>query len=178
MKLIGLTGPAGCGKTTLANILIEDHEFTRVKFADPLKDMLRAMYRNTGMSPDDIERRLEGDLKEVKCDIIGCTPRWAMQTLGTDWGRKLINENLWLNLTIAVLADMPDDARIVIDDVRFDNEAQVVSLYGGRTYMITGRGGIEGYHESEDGVQCDLHVNNDSGLEKLRRTALIIASEP
>ena len=34
------------------------------------------------------EAHIEGALKEVPCELLGGkTPRYAMQTLGTEWGR-------------------------------------------------------------------------------------------
>jgi hypothetical protein len=79
-RLIALTGYAGSGKSTLADILACEHGFTVVKFAGPLKAMLRAL----GLD----EREIEGDLKEQPCQLLaGHTPRRAMQTLGTEWGR-------------------------------------------------------------------------------------------
>ena len=177
MKIIGLTGPAGCGKTTLGDMLVEVHGFTRVKFADPLKDMLRTMYENTGLSYDDIERRIEGDLKEVKCDIIGCTPRWAMQTLGTDWGRALIHEDLWVRLAAERAKSLDTD--VVFDDVRFDNEAETIRNMGGTVYGISGRGGIDGDHPSEVGVDPDLHIDNSGDMSSLLYVARQLSvSEP
>ena len=37
MKLIGLTGKARSGKDTVANYLFNQHGYTRIAFADPVK---------------------------------------------------------------------------------------------------------------------------------------------
>lgn len=60
--IIGLNGPAGCGKTTAAKRLIEAHGFTRVRFADPLK----AMCRGLGLSVSDVD----GETKEVPSALL------------------------------------------------------------------------------------------------------------
>ena len=39
-NVIGLTGYAGSGKDTLANILVEEYGFTRIAFADKTKEFL------------------------------------------------------------------------------------------------------------------------------------------
>jgi hypothetical protein len=53
-----------------------------------------------------------------------------MQTLGTEWGRHLIHPDLWCSITLEQieLADLP---LVVIEDVRFENEAQLIHKAGG-----------------------------------------------
>ena len=78
-ELIGLVGAAHCGKTTVAILLSREHRYVRLRFADTIKDMLRVL----GLS----DEQLDGNLKEVPTDLLyGKTPRWAMQSLGTEWG--------------------------------------------------------------------------------------------
>lgn len=115
--LIALTGAAGCGKTTIANEL-EARGFVRVRFAGPLKSMLITL----GLTRDQVD----GNEKEVPCDLLcGKTPRWAMQSLGTNWGRVQIGHALWsraaLRIVRALLAEGKD---VVIDDLRFDTEGE------------------------------------------------------
>ena len=98
--LLGIHGKAGSGKSTAAQVLI-DGGFKRVKFADPLKNMLRAI----GLT----DQHIEGDLKEVPCDmLLGQTPRHAMQTLGTEWGRGCIGGEFWTCLLYT--SDAADEA--------------------------------------------------------------------
>jgi dephospho-CoA kinase len=40
MRLIGLTGPAGCGKDTVAGFLCIVHGFVQVSFAKPIRNAL------------------------------------------------------------------------------------------------------------------------------------------
>ncbi len=114
--IIGLCGLKGCGKSKAAEYLAEGHSFKRVRFAKYLKDMLRAM----GLT----ERELEGDLKELPCKRLGGkTPRWAMQSLGTEWGRGLISDSLWVDLWRADVDELPEGVPVVAEDVRFLNES-------------------------------------------------------
>jgi hypothetical protein len=137
MKLVGFCGLMGSGKTFAADYLVEKYGYTKVKFAKPLKDMLRAM----GLT----EAHIEGDLKELPCDLLdGRTPRWAMQTLGTEWGRELISENLWGNLwEQEVRSLLSKGKRVVVDDCRFDNEAQRIQKMSGFLIRMVGSTGIE-----------------------------------
>ena len=99
-KIIGITGYIGSGKTLLADALCAKHNFTIVMFAFRLKDMGRAV----GLREDQVE----GTGKEIPCQLL-CdkTPRYAMQTLGTEWGRNIIGENIWVNLWSNKVQDIP-----------------------------------------------------------------------
>lgn len=94
--ILALTGPAGCGKSTAAAYLAEAHGFARVRFAGPLKAMVRAFLAEVGAPSTEIERMIEGDRKEVAAaELSGCTPRRFMQALGTEFGRDTIHAELW-----------------------------------------------------------------------------------
>ncbi len=140
MKVIGFCGAAGAGKSTAADRLVHCHGFRRVRFAGPLKRMMWAL----GLD----ERHTDGALKELPCGLLGGrTPRFAMQTLGTEWGRDIIAQDLWLR---AWRAEVTAACKlVVVDDVRFANEAEAVRQAGGTLIRITGRGGISGGHVSE-----------------------------
>lgn len=160
--VVAFTGLAGAGKSTATRYLVENHGYTLVKFAGPLKDMMRAI----GMAEDEIE----GDLKETPLlYLCGKTPRHAMQTLGTQWGRDCIGKDFWVNLWgQRALTTLRGGGRVVVDDCRFPNEAAAVRKLGGDVYMIMGRGGIPGEHESERGAgAADLVIANDNTVGDL-----------
>lgn len=172
-KLVALTGLAGCGKSTAADYLIRAHGFVRVKFSGPLKDMLRAI----GLT----DRHIEGDLKEEPCALLcGQTPRYAMQTLGTEWGRDTIDPALWQHLWHERAADVLDQGgRVVVDDCRFPNEAGAVRALGGTVVLLEGRatGIATSSHSSEAGAgEPDYTMSNASTVEELYRhlSALVV----
>jgi hypothetical protein len=73
-----------------------------------------------------------------------------MQSLGTNWGRDMIGPTLWTGLWYATVSDVLDHGgRVVCDDCRFPNEAEVVRNIGGFVVRLEGRGGIAGGHPSE-----------------------------
>jgi hypothetical protein len=117
-RIVAFSGPAGSGKTTAAKHLVTDHGYRRIRFADPLKDMLR----DFGLTFDQID----GPLKETPCDTLcGKTPRSAMQTLGDEWGRQLIGGDIWVQAWERRLEEAmlwSSDTRIVVDDLRYPNE--------------------------------------------------------
>lgn len=136
-RTIGLCGPAGAGKSTAAERLVQRWRFNRVRFAGPLKAMMLAL----GLDP----AQVDGDRKEEPSALLcGRTPRQAMQWLGTEWGRNLIGEGFWIAAWQAATARAPhvyrhpDDsfALIVADDVRFANEAKAIRDRGGLVIRI------------------------------------------
>lgn len=132
--VVGLAGKAGCGKSVAAEVFTQKG-YTPIKFAGPLKAMLRAFYKEVGASDDLIERKMEGDLKEQPCEYLGGkTPRYAMQTLGTEWGRDLIEPDLWTNAWKARVAS--EEGPVVTDDVRFHNEVSVLIQTGGIAFLV------------------------------------------
>ena len=140
--IIAFTGLAGSGKTTAAKHLVNRHGFERVRFAGPLKDMMRAL----GLS----DREIDGDRKELPCDLLcGKTPRWAMQSIGTEWGRQLIGADLWIRAWQAAVDRLPAVVPVVVDDCRFPNEAAAIRAAGGFLVAVERPGLSAGQHVSE-----------------------------
>jgi hypothetical protein len=164
--LIGLCGPAGCGKTTVAEALQDRHGFTVISFADPLYGAVSAI---TGLSTDELKDR---SIKESPLPGIGKSPRFLLQTLGTEWGRTMVSKTLWIDLAMG-RAEKADNA--VIADVRFDNEAEAIRERGGKVFYITRPGWqcLEAksfFHPSEKGVSMTLidgYIENDGTVDQL-----------
>lgn len=171
--ILALSGLAGCGKSTAAAYLAERHGFARVRFAGPLKAMVRAFLAETGAGPAEIERMIEGDRKEVAApEFAGATPRHVMQALGTEWGRSLIHPDLWTRAWSAAAQAALDRgaAGVVAEDCRFDNEAAAVRAMGGRVVrVLRSDGSVPAYaHASEAGLsQVEAEIRNDGGLSAL-----------
>lgn len=170
-RLIAFVGPAGAGKTTAANAMVAEG-WELIKFAAPLKEMMRTLYRFVGIPEEGIEARIEGRLKEEPDPVLlGASPRRAMQTLGTDWGRQLIRDELWISLWRArVWRALQAGQNVVVDDCRFANEAEAVGEMGGVVVGVVGRAKmIDASHPSEQiDVEPDFLIQNGGSLEELR----------
>ena len=154
MRIIGITGRARSGKDTIANHLVYQHNFTKVAFADPIKEGLAAMLNVT-------KPYLEEHKDEV-WDSLGAAPREALQTLGTEWGRDIINRDIWIRLAqnklynFATLLVYP---KIVIPDVRFNNEAAAIKSWGGTVWEVERfpeDETVSTEHSSEQGIDQEL----------------------
>lgn len=159
--LIGIAGPARAGKDTAADLLLEllPGSWQKLSFATPMKRMLAAGF---GLS----ECQLYGEAKDREDSRYGCSPRHMLQTLGTEWGRKMIGEDVW----VAAMAKMTDWGNHIIPDVRFANEAELIRSRGVLIH-VKGRMGIESGHASEAGVSQrpgDYVVWNDGTIADYR----------
>jgi hypothetical protein len=202
--LLGLTGRAGSGKSTVADLLVKNHGFVAVALADPIKRICKEVF---GFTDEQLwgpsERRNAPDKRfprehtardtGIVCDCCGVcldladgetappcylTPRYALQRLGTEWGRSCY-ENAWINHALWVAnrllidkyrresynaqrglfdrgeaaGDHDDQIRgMVISDVRFSNEADAIRVKGGRIWKTvhgSGLQGAPGAHDSE-----------------------------
>lgn len=169
--LIGLYSPVPqSGKTTIAQHLRERHGFKVLPFARPLREMLTPLLASLGLPPDQIALHLYHD-KQSPIPGLGCNGRHLMQTLGTDWGRRLVADDLWVKCWAAQAITMP---LVVADDVRFPNEAHAVKILGGQVWKVWRPGAeLNCSHSSEGALDTwngfDRLVVNDSDLAQLIR---------
>jgi hypothetical protein len=173
--LIGLCGKAGCGKDTMAGFFTQDSGLQRYALAGPLKAGLTA-----DIPPGMLEDR---DYKERRIEWLGKSPREMLQTLGTEWGRQMVHNDIWTNLMahrweIIKAMGLPG---MVVTDVRFTNEARKIIRLGGHIVRIDRSGVAEvSPHKSEQGLDDEWVsevVHNDEGILKLRHEAARIVGE-
>lgn len=172
--VVGLTGAAGMGKSAVARELIANHGFVRMALADPLKLMIRAVLASWGYNTAAQDYWIDGDGKEQPCPALAYrTPRRAMQLLGTEYGREGLGPEVWITHLINRLM-LSDADRIVIDDIRFDNEAESIITYlDGYVFKVVGKPGTKPRrapepHASEAGVSSmflDGEIVNDFTFE-------------
>jgi hypothetical protein len=135
--VLGLYSAApACGKSTVAAALEADG-FVRVPFAATLKAMARVLLEAIGYEPLFIGELLSVR-KEVPLDALdGVTVRHLLQTLGTDWGRQQVHQELWLRCWQGQVERLLAAGRnVVADDVRFANEARTIEELGGAMVQV------------------------------------------
>jgi nucleoside-triphosphatase THEP1 len=126
-RLIALTGAKGVGKSTYAKFLAGENG-TVLSFATPIKHMLRLLVGH---------EYVFGDKKNEETHL-GVTGRVLLQTLGTEWGRQTIDQDIWVKAMKRILTDAMFDEYhpIVIDDLRFENEAKMIREFNGEVWHI------------------------------------------
>lgn len=174
MNLIGLAGRAGAGKSLVASML-PGHRV--IGLADPLYAGLSVML---GVDVGDLRDRA---FKERAIPWLGRSPRELLQTLGTDWGRDLVADDLWVTLARRRIAGLLEQGvGVAVGDVRFANEARMIRELGGEVWLVV-RPGAETTphsHRSENGLPDDLIdrvVVNDCDIDELRRRVRAIHQE-
>ena len=141
-QIIGILGFKGSGKDTLGEYLVKEHGFEVESFANPLKDLLAAVFgwdrsllegnttdsRTWRETPDEWwEEKL--DWSNGPGAYLGrFTPRVAMQTIGTDVMRNHFDDSIWIK---SLEARLRGKTRVVITDCRFPNECKLVTRHNG-----------------------------------------------
>lgn len=156
-KLIGVTGLKFNGKDTIAGHLCAKYGYTRIGLADPLKEICSTLF---GFSQD----QLYGDLKETPDpQWFNITPRKILQYIGTELFRERMGQldnnfkdEFWLlcaKKKINDLLNKDPNARVVISDVRFENECEMIKKLGGLTLRVT-RPGINTTADLHSSEKC------------------------
>lgn len=177
-RIIALTGLAGSGKSTVAYLLTKAGG-EQIAFAEPLKRFCGEVFGFTraqlyGPSAE----RERPSPRFTRPDGTPLTPRYALQTLGTEWGRNC-DPDVWAKAGLLKAEQLAGAGQlVVITDLRFVNEAQLVRAAGGEIWRV-----LRSYddlkhnsfaHASEREIWSQamdrlvsFHVDNTGTLEQL-----------
>jgi len=171
MLLLGINGYAGSGKSELADHLIAEHGFKRVKFATPFKAALRGMWLSMGISNEEIDRMEDGDLKDLPHPMLGGTTPRDWQIHYGEGTRERFGQNVWVDIAVRTILNMKDAGvdRIVVDDVRKEIEGSAVQAIGGYVASIhrTGVGPKNGHATENMFSTPDWDISNDGTIADL-----------
>ena len=203
--ILGVCGLIGSGKDTIADYLVNFHEFKRDSFANSLKDAVAAIF---GWDRDMLEGRTKKsrEWRETvdpwwsnRLDMPNLTPRWVLQYWGTEVCRKGFNDDIWIASLENKLQNTEDN--IVISDCRFVNEVSAIKNAGGKVIWVK-RGQLPnwydialsanqgnepqkrqmielGIHASEwswIGTNFDFIIDNNQGIEDLYKVLELLVN--
>lgn len=176
--VIGLTGYAQSGKDTIGTILVNDHGFTRLSFADNVRE---AAWRLNPLVPDPYTDPdpdmaygvaaypLQEIVKSLGWEAAKAIPevRRLLQVMGTEVGREMFGETAWVDMVARQIEGL---SKIVITDVRFKNEADFVRSLGGTVVMVKRAGNHPiNQHASEQlDFEVDMTLHNNDTIPNLR----------
>ena len=130
--LIGFSGKKGSGKSYFADYLVNNKLFIKLSFASPLKEITKILFN---LSDEDVKDPIKKELINPK---FNASPRELMQWLGTDIMREEFNKrfnysgSIWIdNVKDKIKMLLDNNKDVVIDDVRFQNEVDMIHSLGG-----------------------------------------------
>jgi hypothetical protein len=194
--IIGIVGNISEGKDTIADYLVNQHNFKRESFAGTLKDAVAAVFGwdrtlLEGQTTDSREWREQVDQWWAdKLNIPNLTPRYVLQQWGTEVCRRSFHDDIWIASLENKLRNI--DTNVVISDCRFPNEFATIKRLDGKIVRVKQgpdpdwhtyaqgafAGNIDdilmlkefGIHESEwawYGLTVDYTIDNNSTLDAL-----------
>ena len=193
--IIGLVGYIGAGKGTVGE-LMHLHAYKQMSCAGALKDTASTMFGwdRDLLEGDTVESRVFREQKDEfwsKRFGYDFTPRLALQRLGTEAGRDVFHQDIWI---YALENRIRHHKNVVITDTRFPNEIEFIRSQGGvivevkrgetpEWYPTAKRENLDPYHKGDMarmypdihvsewawiGQKVDFTINNSGSLNDLR----------
>jgi len=161
--IIGICGFIGSGKDTIADYLVNIHQFRRESFANSLKDAISHVF---GWDREMLEGRTRQSREwreqvdpwwANRLNMPSLTPRWVLQYWGTEVCRRAFNDDIWIASLENKLRNSKDD--IVISDCRFPNEIKSIKNAGGKVIRVV-RGPEPEWYDAA--ISANLGPNGNS----------------
>lgn len=187
MTIIALSGKAGSGKDTMADLLVKRYEFNKIAIADPLRNLCaRVFYISPEMfidrdKKDERMQRIHIDFHDLDAIRVILEKEWGYEVtqearemmeelhgVGMDTPRDVlrtigniirqaVDENIWINLAAIKIKEL--GGKIVITDARFENERQFFDKLGAISVLIKRNdNGDTKEHEFDLGVDDEYDV--------------------
>ena len=176
--VIGLAGLAGSGKTTVAEQIVADLNRDermpaglRLSFAYRLKRILATLVGEESMTFTDPEGKTARLWGGSDWDV-----RKFMTTFATEFCRDQIGANLWVDIIAKQIHHLTEPTVVVIDDLRFPNEAKLVRSLGMAVLLRRSelRKTIEHSSEEPDKLAIETVIDNDQKATPQQLSRVII----
>lgn len=164
--IIGFYSPTqGCGKTTLAqsvaHALVDKHKTVRmISFADALREEAITHLKCSYLMPEELAKMVVTDMKDdtVYAGGMRVCGREILKELGKK--RRDQDEQYWVGAVLSEMNDLPADAFVIVDDVRFYNEYLFCKTRGIMVDIAT----CFNPHYREPKEVCEISEGNLNGL--------------
>jgi hypothetical protein len=173
--IIGVCGFIGSGKDTVADYLVDIHQFRRESFANSLKDIVSRVFGwdrdllegRTIQSREWREQKDEWWSNRLNMDI---TPRWVLQYWGTEVCRNKFHTDIWIASLENKLRSANDN--IVISDCRFPNEIKSIKDVGGTVVRVVRGPEPEWYQDAVNFNKGDHNLSWATSRARLERLGI------
>ena len=186
--LIGFLGKKGVGKDTSAKLLLDDYNFTRYAFGDPVKDVVGTMFCMN-------DEQLYGNKKEEIDPRWNVSPRTLFQVIGTNFAQywlmlklpeleeKVKMKHFWVKrFEMWFEEESNKNKNVVITDVRFQHEVDaikskngiIIKLINSDSIKSTDRHVSETESESISKKDIDYTIDNNSTIDELYKKINVI----
>jgi hypothetical protein len=151
MDIVGVSGNAQSGKDTCADVLVEQYGFTKVSFADGVREFmvrLDPVLHFGGMETALLSEHItEGGTPEQWAWLKeNSDAREHMVAIGAG-AREIMGEDVWIRAALAKMERAPWTS-FVLPDCRYANEARMIRGMGGEVWRIA-RPGVEPANDEE-----------------------------
>lgn len=163
--IVAFTGKKGSGKSTCSQFLI-DAGYKKVSFAEPLKAAVSIIFGFDDECYDPVK-------KEKVHEDWNVTPRELLQKIGSEWFRDglkdlvpqiNLKESIWIKIARKKIIELlKNGENVVIDDLRFEDEFEMIKELGGKVIMVCRDENINftPTHQSENGCSYDTVIDNN-----------------
>lgn len=177
MLILGLTGPKGSGKDTVADMLIEHYksqwrDVTRLAFADPIKKVIQHIFKLDPTNNDQYDKFKRSTLDVFDVDKIMCSVegRHVVREIGMmmrGYDEKQFNNYVEQHFKHA---HFTMNRVFIITDLRFDNEYMMLRQWGAKIIKVDRPGYHYDGHITERGFDdqlVDYTIHNEGSLADL-----------
>ena len=164
--IIGIFGKKGHGKDTIADYLVNYHNFHKLTYAETIKKICKEIF---SLSEDQLNNHT---LKEEIDPRWNKSPRQIMQLIGTDLFRKTFSEDIWVNILCEKAKKLLLEGKnIVISDIRHSNELEKLFTLSNHVLILQVIRDIK--DEKEDNHPTEqFHYEEKLPIHKIYNTTL------
>lgn len=183
--IIGIMGRKRAGKNEFADALARAsgraHSVHSIAFADAIRDIMYAVDPIIGYEDGEFVRYATV-VDEQGYEAAKGYPEFRQfaQRLGTEGGRAVFGDDVWVDLVMSKIEELPSSALVLVPDVRFPNEYEAIKAAGGYVVRVDRPSLVEDEfdaHASETEwlrLEPDTVVRNDGALGDLALKAHVL----
>jgi hypothetical protein len=172
VRVVALSGLKRSGKDTVAAYLVKEYGFTRVAFADPVREHIYTL-NPWLLLQDDQAMRLQDYVDLVGWEGAKEHPevRRLLQIYATEVVRDGIDPRTWL--TLGMRSIRSTRGPVVVTDMRFKNELFALRNMGAKTVRVTrNAAGVADAHRSENelaNASFQYELDNNGTIDQLHQ---------